>query len=56
VDWKGKRFTITVQGQNFNYEFEDIENAELNLGIYYKNHWTIEGVGLLRGQTTDISN
>jgi len=37
VDIKGKRFTITVQNQHFNYQFEDIENAELNRGIYYKN-------------------
>jgi hypothetical protein len=37
VDLSRKRFTLTVQGQNFDYEFEDIENAELNLGIYYKN-------------------
>lgn len=37
VDSKAERFIISVQGQNFNYEFEDIENAELNIGIYYKN-------------------
>ncbi|MCZ8020419.1 MAG: hypothetical protein O9294_01540 [Cytophagales bacterium] len=37
VDWKEKKLTIMAQGQNFNYVFEDIENAELNLGIYFKN-------------------
>lgn len=37
VDAKGKRFTVRVQGQNFDYEFGDIEMADLNLGIYYKN-------------------
>ncbi len=37
VDWMNKRFTIAVHEQNFNYEFEDIENSELNIGIYYKN-------------------
>jgi hypothetical protein len=37
VDKNGKRFTLKTQDQDFNFEYEDIEKTELNLGIYYKN-------------------
>lgn len=37
VDRKSRKFSVTTQEGDFNYDFEDIENAELNLGIYYKN-------------------
>jgi len=39
VDVKAERFTITSRGEDFNYKFEDIESAELNLGSYYKNQF-----------------
>lgn len=37
VDKRQNSFTITFQNEVFNYKFQDIENTELNLGIYYKN-------------------
>lgn len=37
VDKRQDSFTITTKNKDFRYKFEDIENTELNLGIYYKN-------------------
>lgn len=37
VDKKLNNFTISTSKKDFNYKFDDIENTELNLGIYYKN-------------------
>jgi hypothetical protein len=37
VDKRQNSFTIKTKYENLSYKFEDIENAELNLGIYYKN-------------------
>lgn len=37
VDKRLTSFTIKTKNENFSYTFEDIENTELNLGIYYKN-------------------
>jgi hypothetical protein len=38
VDKRQNCFTITTKDEDLSYNFEDIENTELNLGIYYKNH------------------
>lgn len=37
VDKERNSFSIKTKYGYFNYKFEDIENTELNLGIYYKN-------------------
>lgn len=37
VDKRQNSLTIKTENGDFNYKFEDIENSELNLGIYYKN-------------------
>ncbi|HYG01793.1 MAG TPA: hypothetical protein VD927_05065 [Chryseosolibacter sp.] len=37
VDRGQDSLTIKTKDENLNYEFKDIENSELNLGIYYKN-------------------
>jgi len=37
VDKRQNSFTIKTKNGDFSYKFEDIENTELNLGIYYKN-------------------
>lgn len=37
LDRSQNSFTIKTKDENLNYKFDDIENTELNLGIYYKN-------------------
>jgi hypothetical protein len=37
VDKGQNSLTIKTKNEDISYKFEDIENTELNLGIYYKN-------------------
>jgi hypothetical protein len=37
MDERQSSFAIKTKNEFFSYKFEDIVNAELNLGIYYKN-------------------
>ena len=37
VDEQQRCLTIKTQNEELSYKFDDIENTELNLGIYYKN-------------------
>jgi hypothetical protein len=32
-----QEFIVRMRGRDFNYKYEEVESAELNLEIYYKN-------------------